>query len=105
MPPWLKASHPFSFTLEGWLVVELLPLLGDIVEPEDEDVRPEGDGESDEEQGDKVLHGCKHENDFITLKVTRCGRSSATFRQCSVSFLHVRRNKTHAYMHLPFCPL
>ena len=70
MPPWLKGSHPFSFTLVGWLVVQLLPLLGDIVEPEDEDARPEGDGESDEEQGDQVLHGCKHEDDFITVPLT-----------------------------------
>ena len=51
-------------------MVQLLPLLGDIVEPEDEDARPEGDGESDEEQGDQVLHGCKHEDDFIKVPLT-----------------------------------
>ena len=51
---------PFAFTLIGWLVVQLLPFLGNIVEPEDEDARPEGDREGDEEQGDQILHGCKH---------------------------------------------
>ena len=49
--------HPFVFTLVGWLMVELLPFLSNIVEPVDEDACPEGDGESHEKQGDQVLNG------------------------------------------------
>ena len=46
-------------------MVQLLPFLGNIVEPEDKDARPEGDREGDEEQGDQILHGCKHENNAL----------------------------------------